>query len=58
MVDAGARIGIAAADRVPPIDPIERGKRRAREIIDQKTMRRHEEDTMRRARRVAIAAHD
>ena len=41
MVDAGARIGIAAADRVPPIDPIERGKRRAREIIDQKTIRRH-----------------
>src|SRR5207249_957495 len=61
MVDAGARIGIAAYDRllVRLLDPIERGKGRARKIIDQKTIRSwYEKNAMRRARRVAIAAHD
>ncbi len=61
MVDESGGIGIAADDRllVRLLDPIERGKGRARKIIDQKTIRSwYEKNAVRRARRVAIAAHD
>ena len=58
MVDARA-IGIAADHQASSVDSIERSKRRAREIIDHKFIRlRQEQDAVRRARRVAVAAHD
>ena len=43
MVDAGA-IGIAADDHAPFVDSIERSKRRARKIIDYKTLQRIKEE--------------
>jgi len=54
VVDAGGGIGIASDDPAPFVDPIERSKRRARKIIDYKTMQRIEENAVRRARCVGI----
>ena len=57
MGGAGA-IDIATDDLTAFVDSIERSKRRARKIIDHEAVvRRNEEDAVRRARRVDVAAH-
>src|SRR6267378_2284880 len=50
VVDPSGGIGIAADDPAQFVDSIERSKRRARKIIDYKTMGRTEENAVRRAR--------
>src|SRR5438067_8305062 len=57
VVDAGGGIGVAADDHAPFVDSIERSKRRARIIIDYETLQRIEENAVRRARCVGIAAY-
>ena len=53
-----AAINIATDDLAAFVDSIEGSKRRARKIIDYKTIvRRQEEDAVRRARRIDVAAH-
>ena len=57
VVDEPVRISIPADDLVRSVDSIERSKRRARLIIDQKTIRRHKEDAVRRAPCIAVTPH-
>src|SRR5215471_2636239 len=57
VVDSSGRIGIATDDLVRLIDSVERGKGRAREIIDDELLRRLEDDGVGQACTVNVTAN-